>query len=1199
MDNTNKYTRSNNLLGTDLGDQPQLLEDPFADFGVSLTNPNTEHSSNVILDTPLDSFMNGSNTVSTHQTFPSSQNTQQRSDQLWPIYDEKNLMGISYSQFSSDNTTPTNSTPPQTVSNNIRHVPQVQQVQQTQPISQVQQVQHVSQTTQVQPAQQVQQVHQLHQPKTHSHMPSQNTVSLGLYSQSNTLSATPLHNVYSPQTGPVSVSQQLQVLNNQPLLSPPLTRLQAESPSENYFNTPIPPHEAELMIIRQKYKAKSSIPTDVGSSHYGQQCISAAISSRLNPFQLHVGEHNLLKPYLTPLHVTTYLNIRNGILRLWLSNPKVNVTRSEAAGCAKDERFFNLAEVAYDWLVRNGYINFGCFEYPSFDFFNPISEEQRKPRKTVVIIGAGISGLSCARQLDNLFKRKARHFAEYQDPPRILLLEGRRRIGGRIYSAHLKSDPSHAVDVGAHVVPGYGNGNPLAVLIRRQLGLPVEKIHQEIHIHHGEEYISPEMQERVKKLFHHLLERVSQFRNKVLPPKTAKGDEVLIRVSKDPKEEFSEYHTIAKTEENGSISDNQIDESDYKSDSEWYSENPGKIEVQFLKDIGIQLRPGVAEDAVIHLAPEPQFEMYPSLGMSMDALLKQLQDISYITSKELRLLNWYYANLEQSSATCLDNLSLGNWNQHFPKAFTGSPSMVNNGYMSLARGLYTYEEKLDVRFKSCVSVVEYSGDHAEVFLENGEQIKADCVVATVPLGVLKDRQIQFIPDLPKWKSDSIERLGFGVTNKVCLIFDKEFWDKDKDIIAIAQPPEQNKNENDQESYKNTRGIFYSFHNATKVVGKPCLIGMISGSAALQVANETDEAIVDAAKSSLGKIYPDVMNVVLIESIVTRWQVDRLSRGAYSYLGLEATGADYDLLARPINDTLFFAGEATSRSHPATVHGAYLSGLRAANEVLTSLIGDIRIPQPLCPTLKDYLNFQQNPNSLSVYNSAIPTRNASMVGTPQPHQQLSQTHQTHQQNPSSAQPLQISAVLASSRYGTQPVSKSFNIPASISTPAEETPELKLKKLKELRQTEDNEKMRQDLIKALGQRPMKPERSGANPFLIFQKDFWEKCRLQCDAQKQKETGDPNAKAARNEVRAALGKMWRELPEAEKKPYLEMTKHIKETNNRKSELYREKMRRYDTEAEEFRKRWKEEHGSKPGEEESRLSKLINGESNKRRRT
>lgn len=205
-----------------------------------------------------------------------------------------------------------------------------------------------------------------------------------------------------------------------------------------------------------------------------------------------------------------------------------------------------MAEVAYDWLVRNGYINFGCFEYPSINYYNPIPEEKRKPRQTVVILGAGIAGLSCARQLDNLFQRKARHFAEYQDLPKIVVLEGRRRIGGRVYTARLKSNNSKAVDMGAQFIMGFGNGNPLAVVCRRQLGLPVTKVEQNqfhtltndythndpnslspdntvrfqsiIYDSQTGQLVEPNICYRAHALFQHLLERVSQFETLSLRP---------------------------------------------------------------------------------------------------------------------------------------------------------------------------------------------------------------------------------------------------------------------------------------------------------------------------------------------------------------------------------------------------------------------------------------------------------------------------------------------------------------------------------------------------------------------------------------------------------------------------------------------------------------------------------------------------------
>jgi monoamine oxidase len=66
--------------------------------------------------------------------------------------------------------------------------------------------------------------------------------------------------------------------------------------------------------------------------------------------------------------------------------------------------------------------------------------------------------------------------------------------------------------------------------------------------------------------------------------------------------------------------------------------------------------------------------------------------------------------------------------------------------------------------------------------------------------------------------------------------------------------------------------------------------------------------------------------------VTRWGSDPFAGGSYSSLTPGSTPEDYDTLAAPIGNVLFFAGEHTHREHPATVHGAYLSGLRAADEI---------------------------------------------------------------------------------------------------------------------------------------------------------------------------------------------------------------------------------------------------------------------------
>ncbi len=80
----------------------------------------------------------------------------------------------------------------------------------------------------------------------------------------------------------------------------------------------------------------------------------------------------------------------------------------------------------------------------------------------------------------------------------------------------------------------------------------------------------------------------------------------------------------------------------------------------------------------------------------------------------------------------------------------------------------------------------------------------------------------------------------------------------------------------------------------------------------------------------------------VKSIVTHWGTDPFSKGTYSFIGVGSTGDDYDALAKPIDNRIFFAGEATIREHPATAAGAYLSGLRTAGYVDKVFVGDIKV-----------------------------------------------------------------------------------------------------------------------------------------------------------------------------------------------------------------------------------------------------------------
>ena len=178
----------------------------------------------------------------------------------------------------------------------------------------------------------------------------------------------------------------------------------------------------------------------------------------------------------------------------------------------------------------------------------------------------------------------------------------------------------------------------------------------------------------------------------------------------------------------------------------------------------------------------------------------------------------------------------------------------------------------------------------------------------------------------------------------------------------------------QAHYSRNRGRFFLFWNCLKSTGRPILTALMAGDSALDTETSgpsspyrTPTSLPPSAKSTPSGAStpisstppPDATEASLIasctatlatmfrlpappkpvEAVITRWRSDPFSRGVYSYLGTDAQPGDYESMAQRVGN-LHFAGEATCGTHPATVHGAFISGLRAASEVVEQVLGPI-------------------------------------------------------------------------------------------------------------------------------------------------------------------------------------------------------------------------------------------------------------------
>ncbi|EEP75787.1 conserved hypothetical protein [Uncinocarpus reesii 1704] len=932
---------------------------------------------------------------------------------------------------------------------------------------------------------------------------------------------------------------------NQMLNTPPATvSASASSASRKYQKEPLFHHNSQA-------RPRSSIPPRMLASVYAQQCVAAAYSSRLNPYALHKGEQEILQDYLCHLHVTTYLNIRNGILRLWTRNPMLSVTEEEALGCAKDWRWMNLAAVAYDWLVRNGYINFGCID--TLKNPNPPKRGRRKEGPTIVIIGAGMAGLGCARQLQGLFE----HYEGDTMPPKIIVLEGRKRIGGRIYSHPLQSLKSDTLppgsrstaEMGAQIVVGFDHGNPLDPIIRSQLALRCHLLRDISTIYDTDGYPVDELQDSmVEKLYNDVLNRSGMYRHKTVINKTAEGDRELIHSGRDAV--LDDGITIRQYED--AAASGTVDlllpakrlrrgvghrTADIKpvagpqlSDFETAGGNAAALSYQAM---GWKLREGISSTDTLSLDEIADLSENQTLGTVMDDAIRQCQKLLPLTPKDMRLLNWHYANLEYANAANLGKLSLAGWDQDMGNEFEGEHAQIVGGYQQVPRGLWSYPSKLDVRTNKVVTKISYkanksSNNKARVYLDDGEVVTADKVILTVPLGVLKRQSITFTPPLPTWKTDAIDRLGFGVMNKVILVFEKPFWDVDRDMIGLLREPAV-PDSLSQEDYAAGRGKFYLFWNCMKTSGLPMLIALMAGDSAHHAENVPDSEILYEVTSQLRNIFKGAAVPDPLETIITRWGQDRFACGSYSYVAAKALPGDYDLMAKSIGN-LYFAGEATCGTHPATVHGAYLSGLRAAKEVMESIIGPVKVPTPLVP----------------------PRSKASPAVTPITPPTLARQPTVINSKKRKEPPLGSSSLTAQNIAPTV-IDQTDHLKANV--PFEETYE---------------RAMWDAIIAELGPAEPQPHKQPLNPFLLYQKDYWFVCKDQCDDARRRSSGNPEAKAPRDEIRQALGKMWRDAPANIKQPYLTQIEANRVSNKENLAKWKEKITEWERRTYEVKDQW-----------------------------
>lgn len=249
------------------------------------------------------------------------------------------------------------------------------------------------------------------------------------------------------------------------------------------------------------------------------------------------------------------------------------------------------------------------------------------------------------------------------------------------------------------------------------------------------------------------------------------------------------------------------------------------------------------------------------------------------------------------------------------EVWPGNDALFPDGYGQVADILAT---GLDIRAGRAVNRIDYRDSSIRLTTTNGESLVVTSVIVTVPLGVLKKGIVAFVPELPSAKQRAIAGLGMGVLNKTCLLFNEVFWPPDVELIGYVGP---------------NFGQWAETVSLYSYTQQPILMMFNAGAFGAQVEAMSDAEVVNRALETLEQMFGSLPP--LQEAVISRWQSDPWSRGSYSYVPVGSSWSHYTELSRPIGNRVFFAGEATHDEFPATVHGAFLSGIRAAQQVVAN------------------------------------------------------------------------------------------------------------------------------------------------------------------------------------------------------------------------------------------------------------------------
>ncbi len=251
----------------------------------------------------------------------------------------------------------------------------------------------------------------------------------------------------------------------------------------------------------------------------------------------------------------------------------------------------------------------------------------------------------------------------------------------------------------------------------------------------------------------------------------------------------------------------------------------------------------------------------------------------------------------------LDRVSLHDW-AAYEDAATDDNWALPGGYGTL---IADHAGDVQVLFRTAVTRIDHNGRTIRLTTIAGT-IEASAVVIAVPTSAYA--AIAFDPPLPA-KHDAAAALPLGLADKVFLAVDGPEWPAHAHLTG------------------NPHRVCTASHRLSPF-GLPIVESFFGGSCA-EAMTDTRAAI-DFAREELVELLGSGWRKRLVPLGATHWRGAPFIHGSYSHARVGHASARA-ALATPVDQRLFFAGEACSPHDFSTAHGAYQTGVAAADAIL--------------------------------------------------------------------------------------------------------------------------------------------------------------------------------------------------------------------------------------------------------------------------